>query len=387
VSNARHARNDLQAWRRRSGRSLVRLPALALLTLAVLAPAGLISPAQASGQSRVQGRENAPQPRKTEPILVIQGHQDPIYRVAFSPNSKSLASAGRFGPTMVWDAATGKELLRLDGGGGVAFDPVRNRCVNNPAYADDVRILIWDLGDGKLIFSVNSLLLLDTSGANLGLNAYSADGKTLVTVSAASYRGDPVFRVRTWDARMGKPLRTMPALTVAPRAVAVGADNLSIALAFADKTVGLYGTALELRDKLAGHTGAVHAVAFGPVRLPKPKPTPDDPKTCKFLASASADKRVKKWDLDTLEDVLTLTGHQDEVVGVAYSPDGRFIASASLDETVRIWNAADGTELLSLRAHTGGATSVAFSPDNGRLVSGGLDRLIKVWDLTKLLPP
>jgi hypothetical protein len=379
VSIAAHARRDAQAWRLRSGHSWQRLPALAFFTLAVLALASLISPAKARAQSTAPDWKKLPQPRMVEPVLVIQGHQEPIYRVAFSPNGNRLASAGRFGDTTVWDAATGKEIRRLGGGGGLAFDPVRNRCVNNPTCADDVRVLIWDLGDGKLIFSVNSLLVLENSGANLRLNAYSADGDTLVTVSAASYRGAPVFRVRTWDGRTGRPARALPALTVVPRGLAVSPDNLNVALAFADKTVGLYGIGLDLKDRLAGHTAEVHAVAFGPVR--------DASKTCKYLASASADKRVKKWDLDTHEDVLTLTGHQDEVVSVAYSPDGRFIASASLDETVRIWNAADGTELLALRAHTGGATSVAFSPDNQRLVSGGLDRLIKVWSLTKFLSP
>jgi WD40 repeat protein len=387
VTIAAHARSYVQAWRVKSGHSLQRLPALALLTLTVLALAGLISPTIAPAQSGVPDREIAPQPKKPEPVLIIRGHQNPIHRVAFSPNGNLLASAARFAETTIWDAATGKEILRLDGGGGVAFDPVRNRCLNNPTGPDDVRALIWDLGDGKLIFSVNSLLLLDNSGANLGLGAYSPDGKTLVTVSAASYRGEPVFRLRTWDARSGKPLRTLPALTVAPRGLAVGADNLSIAVAFADKNIGLSGIGMESRDKLVGHTAAVNAVAFGPARTPKLVPMPDDPKTCKFLASASADKRVKKWDLDTREDVLTLTGHQDEVVDVAYSPNGLFIASASLDETVRIWNAADGKELLMLRAHTGGATSVAFSPNSQRLVSGGLDRLIKVWDLNRLLIP
>jgi WD40 repeat protein len=90
------------------------------------------------------------------------------------------------------------------------------------------------------------------------------------------------------------------------------------------------------------------------------------------------------WDAGTGLETLTLTGHSDGVVSVAFSPDGRRLASASRDGIVWVWDSATGLGVLTLTGHSQGVVSVAFSPDGWRLASAGAGGTVKVWDARPL---
>ena len=89
------------------------------------------------------------------------------------------------------------------------------------------------------------------------------------------------------------------------------------------------------------------------------------------------------YDTATHQEVALLTGHTDDVISVAFSPDGSALASGSWDETVRLWDAVTGQEKATLTGHAGltgaGVMSVAFSPDGDTLASGGF-RQVRLWD-------
>ncbi|WP_052754400.1 AAA-like domain-containing protein [Calothrix sp. 336/3] len=76
-----------------------------------------------------------------------------------------------------------------------------------------------------------------------------------------------------------------------------------------------------------------------------------------------------------------LQGHQNSVISVALSPDGKTLASGSEDKTVKLWNLTTGKEIASLTGHQSTLISVAFSPDGKTLASGSLDKTVKLWNL------
>lgn len=72
-----------------------------------------------------------------------------------------------------------------------------------------------------------------------------------------------------------------------------------------------------------------------------------------------------------------MTGHQQLVNDVKFSPDGRIIASASFDNSIKLWDAKDGKFITSLRGHVQAVFSVAWSADSRLLVSGSADSTLK----------
>jgi WD40 repeat protein len=58
--------------------------------------------------------------------------------------------------------------------------------------------------------------------------------------------------------------------------------------------------------------------------------------------SASDDRTLKVWDLETGEDLGTLEGHSGAVQGVAVSADGRRAVSVSDDKSVKVWDLETG---------------------------------------------
>jgi WD40 repeat protein len=118
---------------------------------------------------------------------------------------------------------------------------------------------------------------------------------------------------------------------------------------------------------LTGHTGTVLAVAIALLG--------------KNAISASRDKTLKIWDIESGTEVRSLTGHTDWVDAVAIAPPGKLAISASEDHTLRIWDMERGTEERSLTGHTEDVTAVAIAPDGKTAVSEGCDQTLKIWDI------
>jgi hypothetical protein len=100
-----------------------------------------------------------------------------------------------------------------------------------------------------------------------------------------------------------------------------------------------------------------------------------------LLATASHDRTARVWEVASGQQLSRLT-HDDRVWGVAFSPDGRLLATGSTDRTARVWELASGQQ-LSRVTHDDVVLGVAFSPDGRLLATASYDDTARVWALVR----
>jgi WD40 repeat protein len=73
-----------------------------------------------------------------------------------------------------------------------------------------------------------------------------------------------------------------------------------------------------------------------------------------------------------------MAGHEDSILRLVYSPDGKRLVSSSADRSIRVWNAENLEEIKVLGPQPDWAPALAFSPDGKRLAAGRFDGSIVI---------
>jgi WD40 repeat protein len=103
------------------------------------------------------------------------------------------------------------------------------------------------------------------------------------------------------------------------------------------------------------------------------------PQGDKFASGGNGDI-IRVWSKDG-GLLIKIEGHDDEVMSLCWSKDGKYIFSGSVDRTIRKWQLIDGKELVVIRGHTNFITSLCLSPDGSHLISASNDYSVRIWDL------
>ncbi|GFZ21679.1 WD-40 repeat family protein [Actinidia rufa] len=97
------------------------------------------------------------------------------------------------------------------------------------------------------------------------------------------------------------------------------------------------------------------------------------------LVSGSDDFTMFLWEPAVSKHPKTrMTGHQQLVNHVYFSPDGQWVASASFDKSVKLWNGITGKFVAAFRGHVGPVYQISWSADSRLLLSGSKDSTLKL---------
>jgi WD40 repeat protein len=325
-----------------------------------------------------------------------------VGRIAFSPDGKTLA-VGVKSRILLWEAATGKDLLPLD----------RLSCgVGDAVFAPDGKTIATDSPDGVILWDPVTGRERQRHAKARGLLAFAPDGTLLLGEHGLLVQRDLATAkvLREWRAHNFYSLGEKGIV-----AVAFSPDGKAMASGGSiDRTVRLWDLAAgeELwrarsTEKPGGFPGG--GTSHYPLGF-----TYDG----KALVTCGDDNIVHLWDANTGREFYWFTA---ESAKAALSPDGRFLTTGA-----RLWNLktghalrpinlcqypshtatfspdgsvvavhdkadlllierASGKEIRRLKGHEGYVNHLTFAPDGRSLVSSSDDLTALVWDVTGLM--
>lgn len=288
-------------------------------------------------------------------------HREAITRILYISAKNHYVSVSRDGTLRVWDATTLDHVTTVTNSAAWINDAV---CLSDPSItklavaASDRTLSLYELSaaDSRKKYALHGRMTLPDLALCLAYWVEGADTPVLAC-------GDDTGCVSVYDAR------TLVQAVSRQRDVP----------GFVDQPVSRRTRLYVLRL----HADWVTAISFVPA--------------LSALLSASLDGSVKLVDLSRQRDengdgvldaeelsaLHTLRGHSKGVFACTHiSVSGRHLgASASIDRSIVVWNLETGDRLAELSGHRTYVHQMAADPDKEHLLTLAADGELKVWDL------
>ncbi|MGO9115106.1 MAG: WD40 repeat domain-containing serine/threonine protein kinase [Thermoguttaceae bacterium] len=386
---------------------------------------GTISIWDAETQPNHAGRARDQQ----KPLLTISSSASCVFALAFSPDGKFLAAGDndRRGFIKIWNSATGSLVRTLRGHADAVLSLAYShdgKQLLSGSY--DRTAILWDLesdatrsfrGHEGWVFSVAFAPPAKANEKEARIVTASQDGSVIVW-SIATQKADPPFqghagpvyvarfspdgkfvasagydkRVLLWRPEDVKPFdyeiyradrepapvvfESLEGHTAGTASLQFSPNGKLLASGGNDNTVCVWDVEKrKLLKTLRGHAGRVRSVAFAP-QLPDVEAQ---------LLTGSYDQSAKVWSLKDYEEfhvfgAPVFAGHQDAILGAAFSPDSKSFVSASRDRTAKVWSLSSGASNGFQQGHEYLATAAAFFRSGKKFLTAAADDTTRIWD-------
>lgn len=324
----------------------------------------------------------------------LEGHTEAVLAVQFSPNGQLLASGSGDKTLRLWDIHTQTPYRTCIGHASNVLCVSWSPCGKKVASAsENGKILVWNAEDG----------------AQIG-KPMTAHKKWITCLSWEPFHSNETCRflvssskdstLRIWDTVLSQTVRELNGHSMSVTCVKWGGRGL-IYSSSQDRTIKVWkADDGKLCRVLEGHghwvntlaLNADYALRTGAFEITNKKNDLETPKERakrryeavgeEMLVSGSDDFTLILWKPETSKKPFErMTGHQQLINDVKFSPDGRLIASASFDKSIKLWNGITGKFVAVLRGHVQRVHSIAWSADSRLIVSGSADSTLKAWNI------
>jgi WD40 repeat protein/serine/threonine protein kinase len=296
-------------------------------------------------------------------------HDMKVTTAAFSPDGKTLLTACWDAKVRLWDAEKGDRKSELDLPQAVLFakwtaDGRQIHTIVGDEVAKKGALLLWDAANGAQTGSAVAL------SRPMYLAELSPDGQRMVS--------EAQNEVTLWNTGKGEVVETLPGQRVNRDAFSRNGRRLvtiesSENVADNEQAAYVWDAVTGVRVARSGtHRKAIVYAALSP--------------NGELLATASADNTARVWNASTGKPITDAIYHRDNVGHVAFSPDGRYIVTSSSDGTARVWDATTGRPVAPPLIHQAAVTNATFSAEGRLVATCSSDQTARVWETATGLP-
>ncbi|WZP01023.1 protein kinase [Isosphaeraceae bacterium EP7] len=297
----------------------------------------------------------------------VASHSAGLVVVAYSSDGQVLAAGCRDGRIVIWSASSGERIAQID------------PAPENPSgHAGEVTAILYT-PDGKTLISAGEhspirfwdAKTLTPQGSMGRSSPPGTKPKSYVSLALSSdatklLSGCDDGEVTLWGLAERAALSTYPGRSKTLSAVAISPDGRTLAAANGGNRIDLWDAAGSRQDGGLDRAGSdFRSLAF----------TPDG----KTLFSGDAEGRLINWDVGSKRARSVALAHTNHITSLAILDGGRTIASGARDDMIRLWDYDSGELKSTLKGHTGNVMSLAVSPDGMSLASASLDRSARIW--------